>query len=105
MGSVLGFPGFDPGDAAIGRRLKHWREDRGVDVETLARALSLTPEDLSQHLPDVPLRILGYAAPAILVTREVPREEPPTHLLRILEIPALRVAHLFVEQLSELVCR
>lgn len=45
MGSVLGFPGIDPGDAAIGRRLKHWREDRGVDVETLARALSLTPED------------------------------------------------------------
>ncbi|MFW2342787.1 helix-turn-helix domain-containing protein [Brevundimonas sp.] len=44
MGSVLPFPGADPADAAIGRRLKHWRGQRGVDVDTLAGALKLTPE-------------------------------------------------------------
>ena len=44
MGSVLGFPGVDPHDAAIGRRLKRWREDRGVDIETIAAALKITPE-------------------------------------------------------------
>ena len=44
MGSVLGFPGVDPHDAAIGMRLKRWREDRGVDIETIAAALKITPE-------------------------------------------------------------
>ncbi len=44
MGSVLGFPGIDPADAVIGARLKRWREDRGVDIETIAAALKITPE-------------------------------------------------------------
>jgi transcriptional regulator with XRE-family HTH domain len=45
MGSVLGFPGIDPRDAAIGARLKRWREERGVDVETVAAALKISPEE------------------------------------------------------------
>lgn len=45
MGSILGFPAIDPQDAAIGARLKRWREARGMDVETVARALSITPEE------------------------------------------------------------
>jgi len=44
MGSVLGFPGIDPNDAAIGARLKRWREQRGVDVDAVAEALKITPE-------------------------------------------------------------
>jgi transcriptional regulator with XRE-family HTH domain len=44
MGSVLPFPGSDPADVAIGRRLKHWRDQRGCDVDALAGALKLTPE-------------------------------------------------------------
>ena len=44
MGSVLGFPGVDPLDAAVGQRLKSWREKRGVSIEDLAQALELTPE-------------------------------------------------------------
>lgn len=44
MGSVLGFPGVDPHDAAVGARLKKWREQRGVALETVAVALHLTPE-------------------------------------------------------------
>ena len=46
MGSVLGFPGVDPVDAAIGERLKRWREQRGVAPDDLAHALSLSPESL-----------------------------------------------------------
>ncbi len=45
MGSVLGFPGIDPLDAAIGARLKRWREDRGLDVEAVAAVLNITPEE------------------------------------------------------------
>ncbi len=45
MGSVLGFPGIDPRDAAVGARLKRWREQRGVDVDALAEALKITPEE------------------------------------------------------------
>lgn len=44
MGSVLGFPGVDPDDAAVGHRLKTWRERRGVSLEDLAAALDLPPE-------------------------------------------------------------
>jgi len=44
MGSVLGFPGIDPDDAAVGQRLKTWRERRGVSIEDLAVALDLPPE-------------------------------------------------------------
>lgn len=44
MGSVLAFPGTNPGDVAVGRRLKHWRDQRGCDVDVLAGALKLTPE-------------------------------------------------------------
>ena len=46
MGSVLGFPGVDPADAAIGARLKRWRDQRGVMSEMLARDLGVTPEAL-----------------------------------------------------------
>lgn len=45
MGSVLGFPGIDPDDAAIGARLKRWREQRGVDVDAVAAALKITPQE------------------------------------------------------------
>ena len=45
MGQVLGFPGVDPADAAIGARLKRWRETRGMSVEELASLLDLSPED------------------------------------------------------------
>lgn len=45
MGSVLGFPDIDPKDAAIGLRLKRWREARGVSMNDLARALSISPEE------------------------------------------------------------
>lgn len=44
MGSVLGFPGIDPHDAAVGARLKRWREQRGVAVDAVAAALKITPE-------------------------------------------------------------
>ena len=44
MGSILPFPGADPVNAAVGRRLKHWRGQRGVDVDSLAGALKLTPD-------------------------------------------------------------
>ena len=45
MGVVLGFPGVDPVDAAIGARLKRWREARGMSVDDLARSMELTPEE------------------------------------------------------------
>lgn len=45
MGSVLGFPGVDPSDAAVGARLKRWREARGWSVEDMARLLDMSPEE------------------------------------------------------------
>ncbi|WP_029086335.1 helix-turn-helix domain-containing protein [Brevundimonas aveniformis] len=45
MGTLLRFDPVDPADAAIGARLKRWREARGQSVERLAEALSLSPED------------------------------------------------------------
>lgn len=45
MGSVLGFPGVDPLDAAVGARLKRWREKRGMSVDDLARLMDLSPEE------------------------------------------------------------
>ncbi|HYD26264.1 helix-turn-helix transcriptional regulator [Brevundimonas sp.] len=45
MGSVLGFPGVDPSDAAVGARLKRWREQRGLSVDDLAALLHMTPEE------------------------------------------------------------
>jgi transcriptional regulator with XRE-family HTH domain len=44
MGSVLGFPGVDPLDAAVGARLKRWREARGMAVEDVAAALRMPVE-------------------------------------------------------------
>ena len=44
MGSVLGFPGVDPLDAAVGARLKRWRLARGMTVDDLALLLHITPE-------------------------------------------------------------
>lgn len=45
MGSVLGFPGLDPQDVAIGGRLRRWREARGMTLEDLAAMLDLSPEE------------------------------------------------------------
>lgn len=45
MGSVLGLPGVDASDAAIGARLKRWREQRGVSSEDLARLMGMSPEE------------------------------------------------------------
>lgn len=45
MGSVHGFPVVDPADAAVGARLKNWRERRGLSVEDLARLMDMTPEE------------------------------------------------------------
>ena len=45
MGSVLGFPGVDPLDAAVGARLKRWREDRGMAIEDVAAALRMPVEE------------------------------------------------------------
>jgi transcriptional regulator with XRE-family HTH domain len=45
MGSVLGFPGVDPSDAAVGARLKRWREARGMSVDDLAALMAISPEE------------------------------------------------------------
>lgn len=45
MGTVLGFPGVDAADAAVGQRLKRWREQRGVTLEDLASRMGLSLED------------------------------------------------------------
>lgn len=45
MGQVLGFPGIDAHDAAVGARLRRWREARGMSVDDLARLMELTPEE------------------------------------------------------------
>lgn len=43
MGSVLGFPEVDPKDAAIGARIRRWRDQRQITAEDLAQSLGLTP--------------------------------------------------------------
>ncbi|WP_409020234.1 helix-turn-helix domain-containing protein [Brevundimonas vesicularis] len=48
MGAVLGFPQIDPADAAIGARIRHWRDQRGMTAEDLAHRLGLTPEALKR---------------------------------------------------------
>ena len=45
MGSVLGFPGVDPSDAAVGARLRRWREQRGLSIDDLAPLMRMTPEE------------------------------------------------------------
>ena len=45
MGSVLGFPGVDPLDAAVGARLKRWREDRGLSIEDVAALIHISAEE------------------------------------------------------------
>ncbi|MDI1326582.1 MAG: helix-turn-helix transcriptional regulator [Brevundimonas sp.] len=45
MGSVLGFPGVDPLDAAVGARLKRWREDRGLSIEDVAALIHIPAEE------------------------------------------------------------
>ncbi len=45
MGSVLGFPGVDPLDAAVGARLKRWREDRGLSIEDVADLIHISAEE------------------------------------------------------------
>ena len=63
MGSVLGFPGADPADAAIGARLRRWRDQRGVDLEAMANALHIPPEEMRlveagrSHLDSVQLGV------------------------------------------------
>ncbi|WP_421728718.1 helix-turn-helix domain-containing protein [Brevundimonas sp.] len=44
MGAVLEFPQGPPRYASAGRRLKRWREQRGVAIETLAAAIHAPPE-------------------------------------------------------------
>lgn len=39
MGSVHGLPAGHPVDVIIGARIRRWRDRRGMDQETLARAL------------------------------------------------------------------
>ena len=46
MGSVHGFPGVDPLDAAVGARLKRFREQRGMAVDDLAAVLHLSAEEV-----------------------------------------------------------
>lgn len=48
MGSVLGFPGIDPVDAAIGARIRRWRDHRQICADDLARSLGLSPEALKR---------------------------------------------------------
>lgn len=63
MGSILGFPGADPADAAVGARLRRWRDRRGVDLEAMAEALGLAPEEMRRieagraHLDSVQLAV------------------------------------------------
>ena len=45
MGSVLGFPGVDPLDAAVGARLKRWRETRGLSIEDVAAMIRMSAEE------------------------------------------------------------
>ena len=45
MGSVLGFPDIDPQDAAVGARLRRWREARGMALDDLAALLEISPEE------------------------------------------------------------
>ncbi len=46
MGRLLEFRRPDPVDVAIGARLKHWREERGMDLHEVASALRMTAEDV-----------------------------------------------------------
>ena len=46
MGEVLGFPTVDPADVRIGARLKRWRTQRHVELDALAEAIHLSPEDV-----------------------------------------------------------
>ena len=46
MGEVLGFPTVDPADVRIGARLKRWRTQRHVELDALAEAIHLAPEDV-----------------------------------------------------------
>ena len=63
MGSVLGFPGADPADAAVGARLRRWRGRRGVDLESMAQALAISLEEMRRveagraHLDSVQLAV------------------------------------------------
>ncbi len=45
-GIVVGFPGSDPEHAALGARLKRWREQRKVTLEDLAAQVKMDPADL-----------------------------------------------------------
>jgi len=45
MGSVLGFPGVHPLVAAVGARLKRWRETRGLSIEDVAAMIHLSAEE------------------------------------------------------------
>lgn len=45
MGTLLRLNAVDPVDAAIGARLKRWREARGQSVEGLAEAMGLSASE------------------------------------------------------------
>lgn len=44
MGEVLGFPSVDPADVRVGARLHRWRTERHIDLDTLAQAIAVSPE-------------------------------------------------------------
>ena len=46
MGQLLEFRRLDPIDIAIGARLKHWREQRGMALDEVASALRMTHDEV-----------------------------------------------------------
>ncbi len=46
MGVVVGFPEINPEDAAVGARLRRWREERSTSLEHLARILDVSLEEV-----------------------------------------------------------
>ena len=46
MGSVVPFPAFSPADAAIGARIRLWRDKRGLDQGQLANLLHLSVNEI-----------------------------------------------------------
>ena len=46
MGAVYRLPGANPADAAVGARLRHWRERRGLGLAAMAQVLGLSPEEM-----------------------------------------------------------
>ncbi len=45
---IVGFPESNPLDAAVGARVRHWREQRGLTVDELAQKLNVSREHLNR---------------------------------------------------------